>query len=336
MTALEDYNAGLAKKKLSIMIFFLLFIVVFMSAPFMGSHHINIKQAIMNPDCSDARIFFTIRLPRVILAAIAGGGLAVCGMVFQALLKNGLASPFTLGVASGASLGAVIAMLFRLDASFWGFSFVPVMSFFGALLAIVLVYLIARKSTTMISTYSLLLAGVAINLIFSSLILICQYMADFTQTNRMIRWLMGGLDILGFEEIIKAAPFMTAGLFIIFLSTSRLNLMAMGDDIAHSRGVDILKTQRICFLASSLVSGAVVSLSGPVGFVGLIIPHIVRMIVGPDHRLLFFGCLFSGAGFLILCDIIARTAISPREIPIGVITALVGGPFFIHLLRKEK
>ena len=336
MTVIEDYNAGLAKKKLRIIIFFLLFIVVFMSAPFMGSHHIDVKQAIMNPDCSDAHILFTIRLPRVILAAIAGGGLAVCGMVFQTLLKNGLASPFTLGVASGASLGAVVAMLFRLDASFWGFSFVPVMSFFGALLAIVLVYLIARKKTPMISTYSLLLAGVAINLIFSSLILICQYMADFTQTNQMIRWLMGGLDILGFDELIKAAPFLTAGLFIIFLSTSRLNLMAMGDDIAHSRGVDILKTQRICFLASSLVSGAVVSLSGPVGFVGLIIPHIVRMIIGPDHRLLFFGCLFSGAGFLILCDIIARTAISPREIPIGVITALIGGPFFIHLLRKER
>lgn len=333
---LENYEVGLAKKKLRISIFFLLFIVIFIFAPFIGSQHIDIKQAIMNLDSFDAGIFYTIRLPRVILAAIAGGGLAVCGMVFQAMLKNALASPFTLGVASGASLGAVIAMLLRLDVFFCNLPFVPVMSFLGSLLAIVLVYLIARKRTSMISTYSLLLTGVAINLIFSSLILICQYMADFTQTNQMIRWLMGGLDILGFEEIIKVSPFLTLGLLIIFLNTNRLNVMAMGDNIAYSRGVDILKTQKICFLASSLVSGAVVSLSGPIGFVGLIIPHIVRMITGPDHRLLFFGCLFSGAGFLILCDVIARTVMSPMEIPIGVITALIGGPFFIYLLRKEK
>ncbi len=329
----EEYETQQSLKKTRILVLFLFFVAIFLCAPLIGSQHIDLIRALKDPGSPDANILFTIRLPSVLLGALAGAALAVCGMVFQAILKNPLASPYTLGVASGASFGAVLTILLDMDSLFFlGLSFISVMSFLGALFSILLVYIVAQKKSS-ISTYSLLMAGIAMNLLFSSLILCCQYCANFTQTNQILHWLIGGIDIIGFKDIYKAIPLFLIGIFIIFVNLNKLNLVAMGDEIAYSRGVNVLRTQRMCFFSSSLVIGAVVCLSGPISFVGLIIPHLVRMILGPDHKYLFWGCIFLGATFLIICDTISRTILAPRMIPIGVVTVLFGAPFFIYLLK---
>jgi iron complex transport system permease protein len=279
----------------------------------------------------ESDIFWKIRVPRVCISFLAGAGLAVSGMAFQAMFRNPLATPFTLGVASGASLGASIYVRLGLVFSILGISGISIAAFAGAILSILLVYGLTRARRGF-SITTMLLAGVAISFFFSSVILFTQYMSDFSQSFRILRWLMGGLEAVGFESVLNMAPFVISGSAIIIYMTYELNLMMTGEEIAASRGVSVRKTKKILFFATSLMVGGVVAICGPIGFVGMMVPHICRLLIGADHRYLTPATLLFGGAFLTLCDMLARTLIAPAEIPVGIITALLGGPFFIWLL----
>ncbi len=319
--------------------FALFFLLTLIFCPAIGSVSISLKEAFSQiGDVSkslDASVLFRTRLPRILLASLTGAALAVAGAVFQALLRNPLADPFTLGVSSGGAMGAVIAIKLGLDISLLGFSTVPLFSFLGAAGAVALVYILAH-SRGRLPTAILLLAGVSISFFFSAMILFAHYLADFTESHQMLRWLMGGLDIIGYKTIIKILPFWVLGVVLLFIKARDLDQLSFGSYVAWCRGVDVARSQKICYLAASLITASVVSLSGPIGFVGLIVPHSVRFLIGPSHRALLPASMFAGAGFLILCDTVARTVLAPTEIPVGVLTAMVGGPFFVALLFREK
>lgn len=280
-------------------------------------------------------ILTQIRIPRVLFAFIAGSGLALCGMVFQAMFNNPLATPFTLGVASGASLGATLYVYLGLSFSLLGMDGSTIAAFSGALIAISFVYSISHFRRGF-SSETLLLTGVAISFFFSSLILFTQYLSNVTDSFRILRWLMGGLSIVGYHDVIQLLPFVSLCVAIILWLSRELNLLMAGDDIALSRGVAVQQVRYLLFFITSLCVGAIVALCGPIGFVGMMVPHICRLLIGSDHRWLTPATLLFGGGFLILCDTVARLIIAPAEIPVGVITTLLGGPFFLWLLIKLK
>jgi iron complex transport system permease protein len=248
------------------------------------------------------------------------------------MLRNPLATPFTLGVSAGSSLGAMLAITFGASISLGPLSPVPLASLAGAGLAATIVYWLAHPSGRAMSTSILLLAGVTLNSFFSALIMFVQYLADFAQLFSAFRWLMGDLDVGGFAPIVAAAPLFAIAFAMFLWLPSRLNLLSVGVDSAAARGVDVGRTQRHAFIAASLATSAAVSLAGPIGFVGIIVPHFVRLLVGVDHRLVLPASALSGACFLVLCDIVSRTLLAPVEIPVGVVTAMIGGPFFLWLL----
>lgn len=309
-------------------------------APLVGSTRISLARVfdrtIPYAENVDRQIFFIARLPRVLSAALVGGLLASAGVVFQALLRNPLATPFTLGISAGAALGAIVAITLNLELAVLGATSVPIASFAGSLTAVAIVYALARARQRGISTTVLLLAGVTLNSFFSALILFVQYFADFSQTFRTVRWLMGDLDVGSYAPIVATLPF-TAAAFVAYAWLARsLNVLALGAEAAETRGVNVVHAQRMAFFSASLATGAAVSLGGPIGFIGIIVPHLVRLIVGADHRIVLPASILFGAAFLIACDVVARTIMAPIELPVGVITALIGGPFFLWLLIKKS
>jgi iron complex transport system permease protein len=283
----------------------------------------------------DAQIFFVARLPRTLAGACVGALFASAGVVFQGLLRNPLATPFTLGVSTGAALGAILAITFNLSFMFLGISAVPVAAFAGSLVAVGIVYALAQARHRGLSTTVLLLAGVTMNAFFSAMILFVQYFASFADTYRTLRWLMGDLDVASYQPILGALPTMAAAFGVFAWLARPLNLLSLGADSAESRGLDVARAQRAAFLSASLATGAAVSIGGPIGFIGIIIPHLVRLLVGPDHRLVLPASALFGAAFLVGCDLVARTILAPIELPVGIITALIGGPFFLWLLIRR-
>lgn len=311
-------------------------VVAILVAPLIGSTPISLSRAFSRnlrfADNVDAQIFFVARLPRVLAAALVGGTLAAAGVVFQGLLRNPLATPYTLGVSAGAALGAMIAIAFGSAIPMLG---VTSASLFGAALAVGVVYLLARARHRGLSTTVLLLAGVTLNAFFSALILFVQYLGSPGDLFRALRWLMGDLDVASYGPIVAALPFVVIA-FAGFAWLARpLNLLSIGPEAAATRGVDVERAQRLAFFSASLATGAAVSVGGPIGFVGIIVPHLVRLVTGADHRLVLPASTFFGAAFLVVCDIVARTALAPLELPVGIITAVVGGPFFLWLLLKR-
>jgi len=315
-------------------------IAVCLGAPLVGSTSIDFSRvfdtSIPFADNIDAQIFFVARLPRVMAGAMVGSALAASGVIFQALLRNALATPFTLGVSAGAALGAILALTFDLPSGIAGFSAVPIASFAGALGAVAIVYALARARRQGLSTNVLLLAGVTLNSFFSALIIFVQFLADQTQTFRTVRWLMGDLDVSSYAPMIAAIPPIALSFAAFAVLPRSLNLLSISDESAASRGVDVHRTQRLAFLSASLATGAAVSLGGPVGFIGIVVPHLVRLLVGADHRLVLPASALGGAAFLVACDTVSRTALSPLEIPVGVLTAIIGGPFFLWLLIRSR
>ena len=304
--------------------------------PFIGMQHVPFRVLYgAAPDSVASKIFWGIRVPRVCLAFLAGAALALSGMSFQALFRNALATPFTLGVSSGASLGAALYVRLGLAFGLWGVSGITLFAFFGALGAIALVYTLTRVRRAC-SSATMLLAGVAVSFFFSSLILFLQYLSDFTHSFRIIRWLMGGVEAAGFGSVLTLLPFLLPGLLLVFLLVNELNLLTVGDEFALSRGTDVARVRKLLFLGTSLMVGGVVSVCGPIGFVGMICPHVCRLLIGPNHRLLAPASFLFGGLFLTLCDTLARTLVAPVEIPVGVITALLGGPFFLWLLVRDR
>ncbi|MBM4081770.1 MAG: iron ABC transporter permease [Planctomycetes bacterium] len=281
-------------------------------------------------------ILFRTRIPRVLLAAVVGAALAPAGVVFQALLRNPLADPYILGVSAGGSLGAVTAIALGLDMTFLGISPVSLYTFAGALLAIALVYAIARPRGA-VGVNTLLLAGIIVSYFLSAITMAITYVSDPYQSQKILRWLMGGLYLVSFQDLARSLPWVVAGFVAMFALARNLNLLTFGEESALQLGVDVERTKKVTFVVASLVTAAAVSVSGPIGFVGLIVPHAMRLIVGPDHRILLPASFLAGGLFLTVADTLARRLVAPTEIPVGVITALCGGPFFIWLLyRRQK
>jgi iron complex transport system permease protein len=271
----------------------------------------------------------------MLLAFVAGAGLAVCGMVFQAMFHNPLATPFTLGVASGASLGAAVYVYLGFSFSILMIDGISFFAFLGALLTIYFIYTISRIRARF-SPETLLLTGIAVSFFFSSLILVTQYLSDSTQSFQILRWLMGNVVTVGYDDLMQITPFVVLCIAVVLLLSKELNLLSTGDEIAQSRGVDVQKTRYMLFLTTSLCVGAIVAVCGPIGFIGMMVPHICRLLIGHDHRWLTPASIFFGGGFLILCDSVARLLLAPAEIPVGIITTLLGGPFFLWLLIKLR
>ncbi len=308
-------------------------------APLVGSTPIRLSRVFDRSlpwaENLDAQIFFIARLPRVLAAALVGAALALAGVVFQALLRNPLASPDTLGVSAGASLGAMLAITFDVGFSAFGLSPVAVASFIGSLGALGIVYGLAMARRRGAPTLVLLLGGVAVQALLSALIAFVQYVADLTQTYRNVRWLMGSLDVVSYGPILAALLPMTLALVGVALLPRVLDLLSVGTESAATRGVDVVRMERIALASASLATGAAVSLAGPVSFIGIVVPHLVRLIVGANHRLVLPASALFGAAFLIGCDLIARTVIAPLELPVGIVTAIIGGPVFLWLLFKK-
>jgi iron complex transport system permease protein len=306
-----------------------LWLAALVLAPLVGTTPLHLGDVLAAEPGASA-IFWQIRLPRVLLALLAGGGLALSGLAFQTLFSNGLAEPYTLGISGAAALGAVLAL--RLEGTILlGLPLVSLASFLGALAATaVIVGLALRGQGTETST--LLLAGIAVSLSCSAIILFLQYLADSTQTFRMVRWMMGGLAVVGWGEVLWLLPWIAGGSGLLLALRWELNQLLTGEELAASRGVDLGRLRMLVLLAVSLMVGALVAVAGPIGFVGLIVPHILRRFVGHDHLLTGPACLLGGGAFLTICDALARTVMAPAELPVGILTALAGGPFFLWLL----
>jgi iron complex transport system permease protein len=306
-------------------------LAVLVVAPLVGSQPLEVGELLAGDETTGA-IFWQLRLPRVLLAVLAGGVLAISGVAFQTLFRNPLAEPYTLGVAAGAALGAVLALQLVGEASFLA---VAAAAFAGAL-AVSGVILGLASTRHGLETGTLLLAGIAISLSCSALILFVQYLADFTRTFRMVRWMMGGLAVVGYDEVLWLLPWVVLAGGMILAHRWELNLLLTGEELAASRGVDLMRLRLLVLGAASLAVGALVAVAGPIGFVGLIVPHILRRWVGHDHLFLVPACLLGGGAFLALCDLAARTVMAPAELPVGVLTALLGGPFFLWLLVLRR
>ncbi len=282
----------------------------------------------------DREILFQARLPRVLLALLAGGALTLAGVLFQALVRDALADPYTLGISSGASLGAVIAITLGLR-QLGRYPAVGAAAFLGAAATMALVAAIASRGRR-ISSFTLLLAGVTINSMSMAVILFLHNLADVGQSFAIMRWLMGGIEVVEYSTILWLAAIVFPVAVYLFLFARRWNLLAVGEEWAEARGVPLRRLLLGGFLAASVLTGAVTAITGPIGFVGLIIPHALRLRIGADHRLLIPAAFLVGAAFLGICDTVARTVLAPTEIPVAVITALLGGPFFIWLLRSRR
>lgn len=309
-------------------------------APLVGSTSISLTRA-LDPSIPfdqnvDAQIFFVARLPRVLAGALVGSALASAGVVLQAMLRNPLATPFTLGVSAGASLGAMLVIIFGGAFALGPLSAVPAASLTGAAAATAVVYWLATRHGHAISTSVLLLAGVTLNSFLSAIIMFVQYLADFAQVYRAARWIMGDLDIGSYDPLIASLPLLVLAFGLFAMLPSSLNLLSVGKDAAATRGVDVPRAQRLAFFSASLATAAAVSLAGPIGFVGIVVPHLVRLLVGVDHRIVLPASALFGAAFLVACDLLARTLLSPVEIPVGVVTAMIGGPFFLWLLVRKS
>lgn len=280
-------------------------------------------------------IVLNIRLPRVILAGIVGASLAIAGAAFQGLLRNPLADPYTLGVSSGASVGAVLTLFFQLSIPVIGSFTLPLLSILFSWATIFFVLAFARKIERSMRVETIILTGI----IFSSFLgAFISLMIALTgdELRQIIGWLLGSVSMRGWEYIRIILPFFILGSIILILNAKELNAMSFGEERAHHLGVNVQKRKLIILTAGSILTGAAVAVSGTIGFVGLVIPHLSRLLWGPDHRHLLQLSILTGSGFLILADLISRTIISPTELPIGVITALIGAPVFALILLQRR
>ena len=314
-------------------------LLVVLGCPFLGPTTIDFHKVFEAwgpaPGNQDAQIFFTVRLPRNFLAALTGAAMACAGVVFQAVLRNPLACPFTLGVAGGSSFGAVLAILLGLGTLSFGFPAVTFFSFLGALLSIGMVYALASMLRSF-SPVTLLLAGIAISYFFNALVLLAYYIADFTQAYSMMHWLIGSLDVVDMLSVEKLAVLILLGALLLFSFARELNLLSAGDELARTKGVSMIWVIGLSVTAASLMTSAVVALTGPIAFVGLIVPHIYRIWIGNDHRFLLPASALGGAAFLTLCDTVARSFFGPTEVPVGVFTSLLGVPMLLWLLFHRR
>jgi iron complex transport system permease protein len=301
---------------------------------FVGKVDIN-PTALLDVDSMESTIFYSIRVPRVLLAFFAGGILALSGLLFQTLFRNPLTTPFTLGISSGATLGAAIAIIFGFHSHFIGFSAVSFFAFLGALFTVGLIYYFSKKLTSS-TDHRLILVGIALSFFFSSLLLILYYLSDFEESYLIMRFTMGSLETVGFSDIYPLLLGTILLLFVSYYFQKELKLLSVDYEFAYLRGVDVEKMMLTLFVTISLAVGALVSITGPIGFVGLIIPHIIKLLFKQSADRLIFISFIAGGLFLILCDTLSRALPTVSEIPVGIITSLIGGVIFIYLLLTKR
>jgi iron complex transport system permease protein len=293
----------------------------------------SIDSSLFQP--SNQAIIIQIRLPRIFAGTLIGAALATSGVLYQGVFKNPMAEPYVLGVSAGASVGAGIGIVFGIGLSLLGFPIIQTTAFVAALLTVFIVYSISRVGTR-VPEMTLLLSGIAITIFLSAIFRIMQVLAPDTQLYDLVNWHIGGISNITWGSCWSIFPFILAGIALSFFFARDLNMIALGEDTAQHLGVNTERTKKILLVLGSMMTAAAVSISGLIGFVGLMIPHITRLIIGPDHRILLPASVIVGAIFLVVCDAIARVATGAAELPVGIITALAGGPFFIFLLRKKK
>jgi len=312
-------------------------VITSLAAAGMGAAHIPIREtalAIFHPDAVSPEVLAIVRelrLPRIIVGLLVGGGLALSGVVFQALLRNPLADPFILGVSSGAAVGVVASMLLGLEDVLWASE---LFAFVGAMTTVVIVFRIARIKERLYP-HTMLLTGVIVNAFFSAAIMFFISIARNEEIREILLWMMGNLSLSSMEDALAVGGvFVVVGIIVLYHARN-MNLLLGGDESAASLGVEVQKTKMVLFVAASAMAAVVVSAAGVVGFVGLVIPHMIRMILGADHRALIPSAVLFGGMFLVIADTAARTVITEIELPVGVLTALLGAPFFIYLLRRD-
>lgn len=280
-------------------------------------------------------ILWKIRMPRVVLAALVGASLALAGAAFQGLLKNPLADPYTLGVSSGASVGAVITIFFGLSLPVLGIYTLPVMSMAGAFLTMIAVVGFARLVDRAMKMETIILTGIIFSSFLGSVIsLMIALTGD--ELRQIIGWLLGSVSMRGWSFVIMDLPFVAVGALLVWLNRRELNAMMFGEERAIHLGVDVKKRKMMILAGGSMLTGAAVAVSGTIGFVGLVIPHMTRLLWGADHRHLLPLSFLNGAALLIICDLVARTIISPSELPVGVITAFIGAPVFAFIFFRQR
>jgi iron complex transport system permease protein len=282
---------------------------------------------------STVYIIWNIRFPRIIVSLFIGGMLSIAGVTYQGILKNPMADPFVLGISSGAALGATIGIISKISFNILGLNFISIMAFAGALLVIFIVYNIARIKNE-IPVTTLLLSGIAMSQ-FLTAILSTIMMLNDRDLNKIFFWTMGSLSGKGWESILNILPYAGLGMIILMYYAKDMDILLLGDESAKNLGVEADRVKKIILVTASVITAASVSVSGIIGFVGLIVPHIVRMFIGPKHIKLLPLSFVTGGGLMVICDTIARSIIA-QEIPVGIITAILGGPFFIYILKKKK
>ena len=280
-------------------------------------------------------IFFRLRAPRVVLGLLVGGSLAGVGAALQALFRNPLASPFTLGVSGGGALGASVAIALGFGANIAGIPLVFIFAFAGSIAFVAIVYRLASAGTVVMPG-TLLLAGVVLNLIAGAGVLMIQFVTDYTRALQILRWMVGSLDVIGMDLVWRMLIFLVPGMAFLLSTTRDLHLIAMDEESAAALGVSVRRVERTVYAASSLVVGVSVAVAGPIGFVGLIVPHAVRVLFGEDLRIVIPCSILLGAAFLVLADALARSLLGASELPVGAVTALIGGPLFLILLTRRR
>jgi iron complex transport system permease protein len=277
---------------------------------------------------------FMVRLPRVLAALLVGGALSAAGCALQALLRNPLAEPFTLGISSGSSLAAVLAIRFGIEGAFGGAG-VGVSALVGALVTLIVIERLGRMGRHL-PPATIVLAGVTISMFCSSASMLVQYTSEFADVSHMLGWMIGALDSVRLVSVQYAAAPIAIGLVVLVFYARELNALAAGPDVAASLGVAVARSETIVCVVASLLVGVAIALAGPIGFIGLVVPHTLRALLGPDHRLLLPASIFGGATLLVVCDTLARTLTAPSPLPTGAVTAVLGGPFFIGILVRGK
>ncbi|MEW5932617.1 MAG: iron ABC transporter permease [Bacillota bacterium] len=280
-------------------------------------------------------IIWQLRLPRVLLAGLTGGCLGIAGTLFQALFRNPLADPYLIGASSGASLGAVLAIVLSLELQLLGLGAVPLLAFLGSTGTVLLVYHLARERAS-VSVLALVLAGVAVSAFVSALVSLLTYLTADERLHQIVFWLMGGFGTANWRVVRIALPYFAAGMLVAMACARDLNSLLLGEETAHHLGVEVELAKKVVLATASLLTGVAVASGGVIGFVGLVVPHLVRMAGGPDHRFVIPAATLGGACTLMLADAVARTVLAPAELPVGLVTAMTGAPFFVYVLRQRR
>jgi iron complex transport system permease protein len=321
----------------------LIFLVVCIVSLSLGSVHIGFIEVLKSLigsstgesslSSQEELIIFSVRLPRIIFAGVVGASLSLGGVIFQAILRNPLADPYILGISGGSALGAIIGIVIGAGSFYLG---IPLLAFVGALATVFLVFVVAGSVRGPLSDNSLLLSGVVVNAFFSAAILFFLSIVNSMELHSITFWLMGDLSGASAKEIYVAAFCLIAGFVLLYAQARKLNLIVQGEDTAQQLGVNVERTKQALLIITSLLTAVAVSLAGIIGFVGIMVPHFMRLVFGSDHRLLLPVAALFGASFLIVADTIARVVLAPAELPVGVITALCGAPYFIFLLKRKS